>query len=210
MEDKKYITLGILGDGETGKTQIYNVFLGQEFQFDGYIKLGNDKSIKTIKLKNNEDIKLSLWDTLGNERFQDASLQTVRNVEGVILVYDILNRLSFDHLNKWLDNIKERLKEPEIILFGNKADYDEYERKITSEEVKKYAEEKEIAFFEVSARTGKGINEGFLYIANKIYDKKYGHNKTNNEIIINNKDISNEKNKSDCVGNKKNNNSKKK
>ena len=136
MEATKVIKLGLLGDGGTGKTQICNVFSGVEFHFDGIISIGLDKFEKKITLKNNENIKLIFWDTAGNERFKSASIKGVRNVEGIILVFDFLKRKSFDNLDDWLDMIKEELNDPIIILFGNKADFDKYEWKITSEEVK--------------------------------------------------------------------------
>ena len=204
MEDIKPIKLRFLGETGTGKTEICNVFSGIEFRLDGLITIGNNKFEKIMRLNNNKDIKLIYWDTGGNERFKSSSLPFAKNVDGIVLVFDFINRKSFDALNDWLDFVKDDLKDPLIILFGNKTDIDEHEWKITSEEVKKFAKGKGIAFFEVSAKTGKGINEGILYIANEIYDKKYGKNKTHNEIFINNNDIINKNNKSDCVRSKKN------
>ena len=131
-------------------------------------------------------------------------MSVAKYVDGIVLVFDFINRKSFDVLNDWLDFVKDDLKDPLIILFGNKTDIDEHEWKITSEEVKKFAKEKGIVFFEVSDKIRKGINEGILYITNEIYDKKYGKNKTHNEIFINNNDIINKNNKSDCVRSKKN------
>ena len=106
-------------------------------------------------------------------------------------------------LDVWLKSIKENLNVSSIILFGNKADLNKSEWQVTSEEANKYAKEKGIPYFEVSAKTGRGLNEGLLYIVNEIYDKKFD-SKDNNIIKIKENDIEKGKKNSDCVRNKKN------
>ena len=131
----------------------------------------------------------------------------MRSADSIILVFEFCRRDSFDKLDQWLDDIRDNSNDPFIILFGNKVDSDSDKWEVTSEEVNKYAKERGFPFFEVSAKTGKGLNEGLLYIVNKMYDKKYEDNeesKDNNEIIIDENKIEKEKNKSDCVRNKKN------
>ena len=210
MEDNRIalncIKIGLLGNSEVGKTAISNTLAGVEFGGDMIATIGGDKIEKTVILKNNEKVKVILWDTSGAERFRSAAFKWVKNAHGIILVFDFCRKDSFDELDLWLNQIKENLNVSSIILFGNKADIDKNEWQVTSEEINKYVKEKRIPYFEVSAKTGKGLNEGLLYIVNEIYDKKYGDNKykDNNIIKINENDIEKEKKKSDCVRNKKN------
>ena len=72
-----------------------------------------------------------------------------------------------------------------IILFGNRVDSDENEWKITSEDINNFLKEKRIPYFEISAKTGKGINEGFSFNINEAYDKIWKENLDTKKISIN-------------------------
>ena len=201
----KVIKIGLLGDTNVGKTAICNSFLGIEFSQDMIITIGHDKLEKKVKVNNDEEIKLIYYDTAGVKNMRAISLKAVKNVQGIILVFDLGNRETFDNLDNWFKDIKDNLNAPIIILFGNKADLNKWEA--TSEEVNNYVKNKSIAYFEVSAKTGKGINEGFSYITNEICNNFYMKEKyikeDNNEIIIKKDDIIKEKKKDDCIRNKK-------
>ena len=131
----------------------------------------------------------------------------MKAVQGIILIFDFTRKKSFDDLNVWLELINDNLDNPFIVLFGNKIDTEKDNWEVTSEESKNFAKKIEIAFFETSAKTGQGINEGLSYIANSIYDKIL--NKGDQNIIIdnNNDKIKSNKN-SNCPGNKKRKNNK--
>ena len=163
-----------------------------------------DKYEKNIKLTNDKEIKVALWDTCGAENFRSSVFKVLRNYRGIILVFGLSRRQSFDGLNDWINDIKDNINNPFIILFGNYADLNKDKWKVTSEEVNKFVKEKGIPYFEVSAKTGKGIEEGITFITNEIYKKRLEENNNNNEIIINKNDKIKEKKKSDCVRNKKN------
>ena len=207
MEDNKNVSkriiIGLLGETSVGKTAICNSLIGLEFVEEMVITIGTEKFEKFIEVKNNEKIKAVIRDTSGTERFRIATVGSLRNADGIILVFDFSYRYSFVELDVWLKSIKEILNVSSIILFGNKADLNKSEWKVTSEEANKYAKEKGIPYFEVSAKTGRGLNEGLLYIVNEIYDKKFD-SKDNNIIKINENDIEKGKKNSDCVRNKKN------
>ena len=203
MEDNyifsKVVKIGLLGDSEVGKTSICNTFLGLEFNGDTIPTIGLDKLEKKIKVKNDEKIKVVIYDTAGGKRFRNIVFKTIRNVEGIILVFDLLKKESFDNLNNWLDEINENLNNPLIILFGNRVDSDENEWKITSEDINNFLKEKRIPYFEISAKTGKGIMEGFSFIVNELHTKKFEENIDNNKIIINKDNSIKDKKKCQCV-----------
>ena len=109
------------------------------------------------------------------------ALNTIKSVHGIVLVADLTNKDSFDNIKLQLKDIKENFDNPCLVLFGNKADLkDNWE--ISSEEAKKYAAENNLIYFETSAKTKQGINEGFAYIANRAYQRA-------EEIIYRNKNI---------------------
>ena len=99
------IKISLLGNQSVGKTTIRNVFLKLDFNENSLSTVGINKTDSIIKLDDGNELKLVIWDTAGQERFHSISLSTVKNSQGVILVYDVTNRQSFIDLNIWLDEI---------------------------------------------------------------------------------------------------------
>ena len=82
------------------------------------------------------------------------------------------DRHSFENIKEWLLLIKDNLKdlnEPRLILFGNKDDIKKEKWQVISEEAKEFANQNNLFYFETSAKTKQGINEGFSYIIEEIY-----------------------------------------
>ena len=158
-----------VSDTSEGKTALCDSFLNLEFREDMLITIGTNKFETKYILKNGKNIKLFIWDTPGGERFRSASLKTLRPSIGIILVFDVTKKSTFDNLNDWLDQIKQTYYNPRLVLFGNKVDRSDY-RVVSTEEAKKYAESHNLTYYEVSAKTKQGMDEGFSYIINDIYE----------------------------------------
>ena len=198
------IKIGLLGDTAVGKTAIINSIFGVEFNLQMIMTIGTEKLQTKFKLKNNEDIKLVIWDSGGDERGRHIAMKCMKTVHGIMLIFDFTKKKSFNNLNIWLNDIKDNLDDPLIILVGNKVNINRDDWEVTSEEASKFAKEKGIAFFETSAKTGQGINEGLSYIVNESYDKLMRMD--NKKIDLNNIKPNNNSN---CPGNKKCKNNKK-
>ena len=200
----KVAKIALLGDSTVGKTSICLTYKGIEFKENTLFTIGTDKFDKIIKVENGKEIKLVIWDTAGQERFRSIALSAIKSVKGIILVADLTKKSSFINIKMWLEDIQNNFNNPSLVLFGNKADLTE-KRQVTSEEAKKYAEENGLIYFETSAKTNQGINEGFAYIANQAYKKaeqKLNSGKGKNIEI--GKDEIKETESSKCCGSKKN------
>jgi len=95
-----------------------------------------------------------------------------RNSVGVLLVYDITNRSSFDHLVDWLEEARFNI-EPQLTVYtmiGHKADKPNRDRTVMAVEAQRFADLHGFRFFETSAVTGQNIENAFLAIAEDIYD----------------------------------------
>ena len=179
--ETKAVKVALMGDSEVGKTAICHAFLEVEFILGGTSTVGIDRYDKKIKLKNKKEIKLILWDTAGQERYRSAAFKTIRSVHAIALVFDVTKRKSFDNVNIWLNEIKENFNNPCLILFGNKSDIEKEKWEITTEEIEQFAKKKNMAYFETSAKTRKGIDEGFSHIANVAYEKIEANKKIEEE-----------------------------
>ena len=170
----KAIKIGLLGDSRVGKSTIVTKFINLDYKENLLATIGTDKYDTKFELENGKTIKLIIWDTAGQERFRSMALQALKAVHGIILVFDLTNRDSFDNINEWLGTIKENLNNPNLILFGNKADVEEKKRKVSKEEAERFAHKLGMKYFETSGYKKIGLQEGFSSIVNDIYNKYKG------------------------------------
>ncbi len=227
MSEKKKVTLkaikvGLLGDSQVGKTAICRSLLKFEFDPDVLSTIGNIKFDTKFALKNGEKIKLILWDSAGQERFRSVAMTTLKAVMGIVLVFDVTMKESFDNVNDWLDQIKDNLNDPCLVLFANKIDIDKKFWKISEEEIEDFAKEKNMVYFNTSAKNNEGIVEGFQYLVNEIYERVKGKDEEEKEenikpnivieptIELKKDEESEEETKTGCFGKKKKKKKKKK
>ena len=171
MSEKYIIKILTLGDQSVGKSSIVLRYSDNKFSDTFLSTIGVDSKRKIIKIKG-EKVKVSIWDTAGQEKFQNIVKQYYNGANGILLIFDITNKKSFDKIDFWYNDLINRIKKDEIIIYlvGNKVDLEE-NRQITIEEAEKYANDKNIPYFEVSAKSGDGIKKLFDDITNDIMDK---------------------------------------
>ena len=61
----------------------------------------------TIILIDGKRVKLQLWDTSGQGRFCTIIRSYSRGAQGILLVYDITNKWSFEGINRWLKEVDQ-------------------------------------------------------------------------------------------------------
>ena len=182
--DVKYKIM-VLGESKVDKTQLIKRYTKDQFGGVYLTTVGMDFQDKIIEIEDKK-VRLQIWDTAGQERFRNVTKSYFQSSQGLVLVYDITDRESFEKLNFWVDNIKNNAPENvKLILVGNKCDLAN-ERKVSYEEGENYAKNLNIKFFEASARDGTNVNELFFYLANEIYqdNKLKGNNNSNNGVIL--------------------------
>jgi len=166
----KVVKLALLGDSAVGKTALCHALLNLDFSEDALASIGIDRLETKYPLKNGKEIKLILWDTAGQERFRSMAKQTLRAVQGIVVVFDVTAKRTFENVNLWLEDIKECIDNPCLVLFGNKADMPNEKWEVTKEEAEQYAKKMNLQYFETSAKTKQGLDKGFSFIVNKAYD----------------------------------------
>ena len=111
-----------------------------------------NKKLKTIEV-DGKKAKLQIWDTAGQERFKNIQASYYKGANGILVVYDITNKESFENLSSWLIEIeKNGNKNVYKFLIGNKNDLED-QRVITKEQGDEFASINGMDFFETSAKT---------------------------------------------------------
>ena len=131
-EDFK-VKIVLLGDSGVGKTNLISRFTKNMFSPNSKATIGVEFFIKTYKV-NNKILKIEIWDTAGQERYKSITSVYYKGAKGAFIVYDITSRKSFDDVDKWIEEIKEKTsKDIKLIIIGNKIDLKD-ERDITTNE----------------------------------------------------------------------------
>lgn len=140
-----------LGDSGVGKTNIMSRFARNTFNINSKPTIGVDFALKNVKLGPHV-IRLQIWDTAGQERYKTFTSTYYKDAQGIIFVYDVTNKESFENISKWISNAESHvdLSQTAIILIGNKMDL-ENERQVGTEEARDFAQKNSMLFFETSA-----------------------------------------------------------
>ncbi|MFX0181233.1 MAG: Rab family GTPase [Candidatus Hodarchaeota archaeon] len=157
----------VVGDGGVGKTALTVRFSKGIFTEDYKMTIGVDFNVKTISVETPEGVikcKLQVWDTGGEERFGPIRPMYYQGSLGAILVFDLTNYASFEHLLKWIEEVRTNVKfEIPLLLVGNKNDLAD-QRAVSIEEVNDFAKDFNLRYIETSAKTGKSVDDCFYVL----------------------------------------------
>jgi len=159
-----HIKLLMLGDTGVGKTCLLLRYAYDSFSPTFITTIGIDFKIKRVEI---DDllVKLQIWDTAGQERFRTITVSYFKGAHGIVLVYDITDRDTFESIQQWVEQIHEYADaNVNVLLVGNKCDQEE-QRAVSTAEGEALAREYGIEFFETSARENVNVEACYLAIA---------------------------------------------
>lgn len=164
---KSQFSIGIIGLYGIGKSRIYRWISEGRFCkiYENY--MGGNSALYQVEI-NNKKFIVNFEDTGSQEKFNVYQFEQLKKKSCILLVFDITNRNSFDEIKniiypKIVDTENNNLFN---ILIGSKLDL-KSERNITYEEGEIYAEENNMKYFEVSAKSGENMERLCTYIYNK-------------------------------------------
>lgn len=158
----------VIGDSAVGKTQLLSRFAKDEFCFDSKSTIGVEFQTRTISIKS-KVVKAQIWDTAGQERYRAVTSAYYRGALGAMLVYDITKRVTFDHVARWVEELRAHADNSIVImLIGNKGDLTD-QRAVPAEDAVEFADEQGLFFFETSALTGDNVERAFSRLLEEIY-----------------------------------------
>lgn len=169
-DGSRILKAALIGDGAVGKTSIRRDYLGEDFIEGHLATIGVDLATKKV-LFDDEVVKFIIWDLAGQPTFEKVRGHYYHGCNGLLLVYSVVDRDSFDNASKWLVEAYRNMgKLPPTIIIGNKIDIRNlapYSERVSTAEGKQFAEyfmkklDVPAVFIETSAKTGENIQEAF-------------------------------------------------
>jgi len=166
----KIFKVVLIGDGAVGKTSLRKRYLGEGFVASHMATLGVDFAQKRLEL-NGVQVRLIIWDLAGQPSYEKVRRHYYLGSHGIILVYSVVNRESFDNASKWLVEAYKYMGQlPPTAVLGNKTDLRESSSPdsiVTTEEGNRFADyfsERllvSVVFRETSALRDENVVEAF-------------------------------------------------
>ena len=176
----------IIGDSRVGKTSLLLKYVDNIFPEEHIGTIGVEYKDKYVK-RGNFNIRLSIWDTAGQERFRSITKNIYRNANGVLFVYDITNKKSFENIRNWIKDTQRIDKDIKGIILGNKIDLNNI-KEVGKDYLEDLGAKFKMPVLEVSAKDNINVVEVFNLIIDELLKDK-----TEEEIM----EMYSRKNKSD-------------
>ena len=170
----------VIGDTGVGKSNLLLRYVKNEFAGDMRSTVGVEFGTKMMKIDGYE-VKAQIWDTAGQERYRAITSAYYKGAKGVLIVYDITRKNTFDNVDKWLNDFKMKSDEDAaIVIVGNKSDLIN-EREVSIEEATLKAQVNHLAFFETSAKENENVHSAFISLITQVV-KNYKKNNSEDDF----------------------------
>jgi small GTP-binding protein len=174
----------IVGDGGVGKTALALCFSKGPSTESLKRAIGVGFYVKTISIETKRGpikAKLQIWDTGGQEKFTSLRSMYYRDSLGAVLVFDLTDASSFEHLPQWIEDVLSNVKlEIPLLLVGNKSDLIS-QRQVSLEDINTLKRDFNLHYTETSAKTGEGVDDCFYILGYLILGLGLPKRSINNE-----------------------------
>ena len=164
----------VIGDEGVGKTSLIRRFVVDKFD-DKYIAtIGTKTSKKNITVRSHDgdvNLKLMIWDILGQKSFYKLQESAYKGASGAFIVLDLTRRETLHTFKNWLSSMYKVTGPIPIVVLANKNDLVDL-RKVEKNEIEGLSQKLKLEFFETSALTGENVDQAFLKMAELIYESK--------------------------------------
>ncbi|RKP15225.1 P-loop containing nucleoside triphosphate hydrolase protein [Piptocephalis cylindrospora] len=161
------VKLLLVGNSAVGKSCLLLRFCDDAFTPSFITTIGIDFKVRTLEV-DGKVVKVQLWDTAGQERFRTITRSYYRGAHGVLLVYDLTDKKSFEDLRGWADSVSMHAPSDAIgLIVGNKAD-EVGDRKVGAGDATALAEILGMKAVETSAKSASGVEGAFTMLVRDI------------------------------------------
>ncbi|MEM3587830.1 MAG: Rab family GTPase, partial [Candidatus Jordarchaeaceae archaeon] len=120
-KSKKIMKTVVIGDSVTGKTCLTERYANGALPKEYFPTLGSNLGFKDLNIKGKK-AKLIIWDLGGSPHFKDVRRSFYRDAVGVVYVFDVTRRETFEHLDEWRREVAEACGDVPGVIVGNKVD----------------------------------------------------------------------------------------
>jgi len=175
--EKEVVKVVLVGYLAVGKTSLRKRLVSETFSANYLATLGVDFATKRLVI-DDQVVELQIWDIAGQKNYYSVADRFLKNSDAALLVYDLTNKSTLEHLESRMEQIKanNENEEPVFLVIGNKMDLQEPE--MTKEEINNYFIEKGIEFEEpiktifTSAKTGENVEHAFKLLGKMVMKRK--------------------------------------
>ena len=149
-----------IGSGGVGKSCLVKRFCEERFVSKYIATIGVDYGVKPCEV-DGSNVRVNFWDLSGHPEFFEIRNEFYKEAQGVLLVYDVSVRESFDDLESWISEATKygvTMNDIPVILCANKVDK---RRMVSEDEGRQFASIKGMRYFEASAMSGANVSEMF-------------------------------------------------
>ncbi len=166
----------IIGDANVGKTSTVNRWAHGWFKHDYKQTVGVQHYSRTVELVEERDkktVKMVIWDMAGQDIFKELRMHFYDGATGVVLMFDITRKRTFNHLPRWIDEAWESIGERvSVVVVANKGDLKR--RRVTEKEIAQYAKSLKAPHLVTSALTGSNVTDLFELVASMVHQETQG------------------------------------
>ena len=167
MTDEIILKILVLGDSAVGKTSLLLKYTDDYFPNVYVTTIGVEYKTKVVEV-NGVDITLQIWDTAGQERFRSLAKSFMQGADGILFVYDITSKKSFDSIKNWIRQTEDVNGSFQKIIVGNKSDLSN-KREVQKDTLNKFCNTNcKAKGIEMSAKLGINVKETFDMLVNDI------------------------------------------
>ncbi|XP_059143151.1 uncharacterized protein LOC131930603 [Physella acuta] len=171
MREEYLIKVVIIGNQGVGKSCLMLNYVDGTFITPHINTIGVDFKFKDLE-RDDCLAKLQIWDTAGQDRFRAIVSSFYRGAEGLMVVFDVTDELSFQKVPEWFKEASRHGSTDCIkVLVGNKTDLVE-ERKVDAKAAASLASKFGAKYIETSAKTASNVHQAFDLLADNIIRKK--------------------------------------
>ena len=168
VKDDFKLKIVVVGDSGVGKTNLIRRFIQDDFQSNSKATVGVEFFSKSFKINDNV-FKIEIWDTAGQERYKSITAAYYKGAKGGLVVYDVTSKTSFDNVDNWVSEIKEKAStDMKTMMIGNKIDLKD-ERQVSTEEALEKAKLLELPLMEASALDSTNVKQAFYDLLKEMY-----------------------------------------
>ena len=168
VKDDFKLKIVVVGDSGVGKTNLIRRFIQDDFQSNSKATVGVEFFSKSFKINDNV-FKIEIWDTAGQERYKSITAAYYKGAKGGLVVYDVTSKTSFDNVDNWVSEIKEKAStDMKTMMIGNKIDLKD-ERAVSTEEALEKAKLLELPLMEASALDSTNVKQAFYDLLKEMY-----------------------------------------